>query len=68
VGAHDDGHRSCHEDGLRTRGVASARAALGLGLVGAVFTIFNHLVFRVDAVRNPGELFAVERPRSDEGS
>jgi predicted permease len=38
--------------------------ALGLGLVAAVFTIFNAFVFRVDAVRNPGELFAVERPRS----
>ena len=38
--------------------------ALGLGLVAAVFTIFNHFVFRVDAVRDPGALFAVERPRS----
>ncbi|MCA1559725.1 MAG: ABC transporter permease [Acidobacteria bacterium] len=38
--------------------------ALGLGLVGAAFTIFNHMVFRVDAVRDPGALFAVERPRS----
>ena len=38
--------------------------ALGLGLVAAAFTIFNHFVFRVDAVRDPGELFSVERPRS----
>jgi len=38
--------------------------ALGLGLVGAAFTIFNDFVFRVDAVQDPGALFAVERPRS----
>ena len=38
--------------------------ALGLGLVAAAFTVFNHFVFHVDAVRDPGELFAVERPRS----
>jgi hypothetical protein len=41
-----------------------ATVALGLGLVAAAFTIFNHFVFRVDAVRDPGALFAVERPRS----
>jgi hypothetical protein len=41
--------------------------ALGLGLVAMVFTLFNVFVFRVDAVRNPGELFAVERPRSAAG-
>jgi predicted permease len=34
---------------------------LGLGLVAAVFTILNAVVFRVDEVRNPHELFAVER-------
>ena len=33
--------------------------ALGLGLVAVVFTFFNIFMFRVDAVRNPGELFAV---------
>jgi putative ABC transport system permease protein len=38
--------------------------ALGLGLVAVVFTFFNLFVFRVDEVRSPGELFAVERPRS----
>jgi predicted permease len=38
--------------------------ALGLGLVAAAFTVFNHFVFHVDAVRDPGQLFAVERPRS----
>jgi len=41
-----------------------ATVALGLGLVAAAFTIFNYFVFRVDAVRDPGELFAVERLRS----
>lgn len=34
---------------------------LGLGLVTMVFTILNAVVFRVDAVRAPHELFAVER-------
>ncbi|HEY0284420.1 MAG TPA: ABC transporter permease [Vicinamibacterales bacterium] len=38
--------------------------ALGLGLVAVVFTILNAFVFRVDEVRNPHELFAVERERS----
>ena len=38
--------------------------ALGLGLVAVVFTILNAFIFRVDAVRNPDELFAVERQRS----
>ena len=41
-----------------------ATVALGLGLVSVVFAFFNMFVFRVDAVRNPGELFAVERVRS----
>ena len=35
--------------------------AVGLGLVAAVFTLFNMFAFRVDAVRNPDELFAVIR-------
>ena len=30
--------------------------ARGLGLLAVVFTFFNAFVFRVDAVRNPGEL------------
>ena len=38
--------------------------ALGLGLVAVVFTVLNAFIFRVDDVRNPGELFAVERQRS----
>ena len=38
--------------------------ALGLGLVAVVFTILNAFVFRADEVRNPHELFAVERQRS----
>ena len=37
---------------------------LGLGLVAAVFTILNAMIFRVDDVRNPHELFEVERQRS----
>jgi predicted permease len=37
---------------------------LGLGLVAVVFTVLNAFVFRVDDVRNPHELFAVERQRS----
>jgi putative ABC transport system permease protein len=36
--------------------------ALGLGVVAVAFTFFNAFFFRVDAVRNPDELFAVERP------
>jgi predicted permease len=36
--------------------------ALGLGVVAVAFTFFNAFFFRVDAVRNPEELFAVERP------
>jgi predicted permease len=34
---------------------------LGLGLVAAVFTFLNAVIFRADEVRNPHELFAVER-------
>ena len=37
---------------------------LGLGLVAVVFTILNAYIFRVDEVRHPHELFAVERQRS----
>jgi predicted permease len=36
--------------------------ALGLGVVAVAFTFFNAFFLRVDAVRNPDELFAVERP------
>ena len=36
---------------------------LGLGLVAVVFTILNAFVFRPDDVRNPHELFGVERQR-----
>ena len=34
---------------------------LGLALVAVVFTILNAFIFRTDEVRNPHELFAVER-------
>jgi len=38
-----------------------ATVALGLGLITVVFTVYNMFFLRVDAVRNPGELFKVER-------
>ncbi len=34
---------------------------LGLGLVAGVYTILNAMIFRVDDVRNPHELFGIER-------
>jgi predicted permease len=37
-----------------------ATVALGLGLVAAVFAIYNVFFLRVDAVQGPGELFAVQ--------
>jgi putative ABC transport system permease protein len=37
-----------------------ATVALGLGLVAVVFTVYNILFLRADAVRSPGELFAVK--------
>ena len=41
-----------------------ATVALGLGLVAAVFTVLNALVFRNDAVPDVHEMFAVERPQA----
>ena len=41
-----------------------ATLGLGLGLVAAVFTILNAFVFRVDAVRDPHELFALQRQQT----
>jgi predicted permease len=41
-----------------------ATVALGLGLVAVVFTVYTLLFLRVDAVRDPGELFAVSLTRS----
>lgn len=41
-----------------------ATVALGLGLVAAVFAIYAIFALRVDAVRNPGELFGVTMERS----
>ena len=41
--------------------------ALGLGLVAVAFTILNTLLFRVDAVPDVHEMFAVERPRTADG-
>jgi predicted permease len=45
-----------------------ATVGLGLGLISVVFTVYNTFFLRADAVRSPGELFAVERrtgPRAD---
>jgi predicted permease len=44
-----------------------ATVALGLGLVAVAFTVLNSLLFRVDAVPNVHEMFAVERPRTSDG-
>jgi len=41
-----------------------ATVALGLGLVTAVFAVYGIFMLRVDAVRNPGELFSVTMERS----
>ena len=38
-----------------------ATVALGLGLVGVVFSFYNAIFLRADAVRNPAELFEVRR-------
>jgi hypothetical protein len=41
---------------------------LGLGLVAVVFTIMNAYLFQADEVRNPHEIFAVERQPSVDGA
>ena len=41
-----------------------ATLGLGLGLVAVVFTVLNTFIFRADDVRDPHELFAVDRQRS----
>ncbi len=41
-----------------------ATVGLGLGLVTVVFTFYNAFYLQKDIVRNPDELFAVERPPS----
>jgi predicted permease len=41
--------------------------ALGLGLVTVAFTVLNTLLFRVDAVPEVHQMFAVERPRTADG-
>ena len=41
--------------------------ALGLGLVAVAFTVLNALLFRVDAVPDVHEMFAVERPQTSDG-
>jgi hypothetical protein len=42
--------------------------ALGLGIVTIAFTLFNLGFLRVDAVRNPHELYAVQEPDRADGS
>jgi predicted permease len=44
-----------------------ATVGLGLGLVAVVFIVFSVTFLRVDAVPNPGELFAVDRPVRPDG-
>jgi putative ABC transport system permease protein len=41
--------------------------ALGLGLVAVAFTVLNALLFRVDAVPDVHEMFAVGRPPASDG-
>ena len=41
--------------------------ALGLGLVAVAFTMLNAMLFRVDAVPDVHEMFAVERPPTADG-
>ncbi len=55
--------RSFHRAPLAALTIVTT-VALGLGLVAAVFTFLNEMVFRVDEVRNPHELFAVEHRQS----
>jgi predicted permease len=45
-----------------------ATVALGLGLVTAVFAIYDIVLLRTDAVQRPGELFAVWVGQGTEGS
>jgi predicted permease len=44
-----------------------ATVGLGLGLISVVFTVYNTFFLRTDAVRSPGELFAVERRTNSGG-
>jgi predicted permease len=39
--------------------------AIGLGLIGVLFTVLNLFLFRVDNVPDINEMFAVERPRNE---
>jgi predicted permease len=41
--------------------------AIGLGVVAVLFTFLNTFLFRVDRVPAISEMYAVERPRSDNG-
>ena len=41
--------------------------AIGLGVVAVLFTILNTFLFRLDAVPDITEIYAVERPRQANG-
>jgi MacB-like periplasmic core domain len=45
-----------------------ATVGLGLGLMSVVFTVYNTIFLRADAVRSPRELFAVERRTGPDAS
>src|SRR5262245_39255496 len=55
--------RNCMRAPLAAFTVVST-VGLGLGLVAAVFTVLNALVFRVDAVPDVHQMYAVERPQA----
>ncbi|HEX6162521.1 MAG TPA: ABC transporter permease [Vicinamibacterales bacterium] len=44
-----------------------ATVAIGLGVVGVVFTVMNVLIFRTDTVPDVNEIYAVERPQQANG-
>ena len=45
-----------------------ATVAIGLGVVAVLFTILNALLFRLDAVPDIAQMYAVERPRLENGT
>jgi predicted permease len=53
--------RTCRRAPLASLTIV-ATIALGLALVTVAFTVYNAVFLRVDAVRNPDELVAIERP------
>jgi predicted permease len=53
--------RTCRRAPLASLTIV-ATIALGLALVTVAFTVYNAIFLRVDAVRHPDELVAIERP------